>query len=204
MTTVTATATRASAHGVRLVRREYVPNGTPKRLIAWSLPIPSLPETQKKTTATRSDDRPAVFEVAAGVGQRFVSNTSNPATDAAPRLRNAPQWLSDGKQPVCSSRFCFGRNLPLSFWLPVELFLGQYRSLCKFLFGPRGCAKHRSASRYHWCERHQADVFRYIAVNSLDAPASKISLVPEPGSAGIFQEALPPLPVRVRSRSLQE
>ena len=48
----------------------------------------------------------------------------------------------------------FGRNLPLCFWLPVEFFLGQYGSLSKFLFGPRCCPKHRSASRYHWCERH--------------------------------------------------
>src|SRR6516165_2719285 len=154
-----------------------------------------------KTTVTRSDDRPAVSQVTAGLGQRSVSKTANPATDAASRLRNAPQWLSDGKQPACTSRSCFGPNLPLCFWLPVELFLGQYGSLCEFLFGPRCCAKHRSASRYHWCERHQADIFRCIEVNSLDAPASKISLVPEPGSAGIFQEALPPLPVRVRSRA---
>ena len=64
------------------------------------------------------------------------------------------QWLSDGKQPACPPRSCFGPNLPLCLRLPVELFLGQYGSLSKFLFGPRCCAKHRSASRYHWCERH--------------------------------------------------
>jgi hypothetical protein len=40
----------------------------------------------------------------------------------------------------------FGRNLPLCFWLPVELFLGEYGSLSKFLIGPRCCANHRSAS----------------------------------------------------------
>ena len=45
-------------------------------------------------------------------------------------------------------------SFPLFFWLPIELFLGQYRSLSKFLFGPGCCAKHRSASRYHWCESH--------------------------------------------------
>jgi hypothetical protein len=45
-------------------------------------------------------------------------------------------------------------NLPLCFWLPIKLFLGQYGRLSKFLFHPRCCAEHRSASRYYWCERH--------------------------------------------------
>jgi len=49
---------------------------------------------------------------------------------------------------------CFEGNLLFCFGLPVEFFLGYYGSLSESPLGPRGCAKHRSSSRYHWCERH--------------------------------------------------
>src|SRR5690606_32756983 len=59
--------------------------------------------------------------------------------------------------------------------------------------------EHRASSRLRRCEACQADS-RHVDVDRLHLTIAEVCFVPEPGTAPVPQEALPPLAVRRRPR----